>query len=175
MRGATLASNAACPRRPFVGHTLAMGACLLAIPLACGGPDASSAARTTAPPAAVRVQVARPERREVTRAIRLPASVEAFEQARLYAKVSGYLATISVDIGDHVQRDQLLAVLDIPEMQQELAAAQAQLGERRAQLVKAEADAALQKTLDATRQNRQGAESSKTDQEGNRAAKALCT
>jgi len=147
MRGATLASNSACPRRPFVGHTLAMGGCLLAIPLACGSPEASSAARTTAPPVAVRVQVARAERREVTRSIRLPASVEAFEQTRLYAKVAGYLATISVDIGDHVQRDQLLAVLDIPEMRQELAVAQAQLAERRAQLGKAEAEATLQKTL----------------------------
>jgi RND family efflux transporter MFP subunit len=90
--------------------------------------------------------VARPERREVTRSIQLPASVEAFEQARLHAKVAGYLATIHVDIGDRVQRDQLLAVLDIPEMQLELAAAQAQLAERRAQLGKPEADATLQKT-----------------------------
>jgi RND family efflux transporter MFP subunit len=123
-------------------RTLPMIGLLLLAPLACDGPEPSSAA-----PPAVRVQVARAERREVTRSIRLPASVEAFEQARLYAKVAGYLGTINVDIGDHVQSDQLLAVLDIPEMQDEIAAAQAQLAERRAQFGKAEADAALQKTL----------------------------
>ncbi len=129
-------------------RTLPMMGLLLLAPLACGGQDASSAARGAAvSPAAVRVQVARPERREVTRSIQLPASVEAFELARLYAKVAGYLGTINVDIGDRVQRDQLLAALDIPEMQQELASAQAQLAERRAQLAKAEADASLQKTL----------------------------
>src|SRR3990172_2360434 len=99
-----------------------MGLLLLALP-ACGGPDTGSAGSSAASlPAAVRVQVTRPERREVTRSIQLPAGVEAFEQTRLYAKVAGYLGTITVDIGDRVQRDQLLATLDVPEMQHGLVA-----------------------------------------------------
>jgi RND family efflux transporter MFP subunit len=73
--------------------------------------------------------------------------VEAFEVAPLHAKVSGYLERITVDIGDRVSRDQVLAVLDIPEMGGEYAAAQARLSEARAQSAKAEADLALQKVV----------------------------
>src|SRR5438093_6773813 len=47
------------------------------------------------------VQVTLPERHEIFRQVSMPASIEAFEQTILYAKVSGYLKWIKVDIGDH--------------------------------------------------------------------------
>ena len=103
-------------------------------------PDAS-------PPADVSVRVAPAEHAQIHRALTLPASVEAFEEARLYAKVSGYLGEISVDIGDHVTEDQVLAVLDIPEMEGEYAAVEARLAEARANQAKAEADARLQELI----------------------------
>jgi RND family efflux transporter MFP subunit len=117
--------------------------------MALAGCSNTSAGTAAAPQAEapVAVRVAAAERHDVARTIALPATVEAFEVAPLHAKVSGYLERITVDIGDRVSRDQVLAVLDIPEMGGEYAAAQARLSEARAQSAKAEADLALQKVV----------------------------
>jgi RND family efflux transporter MFP subunit len=75
--------------------------------------------------------------------IELSASLDALEQADLYAKVSGYIETIDVDIGDRVQAGDVIAVLTIPEMAPELRRAQTDIAEARAKLEKAQADANL--------------------------------
>lgn len=69
------------------------------------------------------VQVARSERRTLQRTVDLPGTVEPYQQAMLYAKVAGYLHTVSVDKGDRVRVGQLLATIDSPEMQREAAQA----------------------------------------------------
>ena len=46
-----------------------------------------------------------------------PGSVEAFESVELYAKVPGYLKAQQVDIGDKVKRGDLLATVDVPELE----------------------------------------------------------
>jgi membrane fusion protein (multidrug efflux system) len=68
----------------------------------------------------------------ITRSITLPAQIIPFQQATLYAKVSGYLKTITVDKGDPVKAGAVLARIEIPELvaararqQAELRAAQA--------------------------------------------------
>lgn len=91
------------------------------------------------------VQVITPQRKAISRTLTLPGSVEAFEKAKLYAKVAGYLDKIHVDIGDQVKKGQALAVLDIPEMAMEYAQAEAELAEAKARHVKAQADYDLQK------------------------------
>ncbi len=103
------------------------------------GPDA------TAAPA--RVEVTRPDRRDVARTITLSASVEAFEQAPLYAKVGGYVARVTVDIGDRVSEGQVLATLEIPEMADQSVQAEQQLAQQRAEVSRAEAEAAFQKIV----------------------------
>jgi multidrug efflux pump subunit AcrA (membrane-fusion protein) len=55
----------------------------------------------------------------------VPATIEALEQADLYAKTSGFIAEVKVDIGDHVKAQQILALIDNPELESELAAANA--------------------------------------------------
>lgn len=52
----------------------------------------------------------------ITRSVVLPAQVIPFQQATLYAKVSGYLKTINVDKGDKVAAGALLARIEIPEL-----------------------------------------------------------
>ena len=47
----------------------------------------------------------------------VPASVQAFFVTDLYAKASGYVFRINNDIGDHVRKGQVLAVIDNPELQ----------------------------------------------------------
>src|SRR5437899_6337035 len=71
------------------------------------------------------VNVAQCERKDFVRQIALPASVEAFEQTTLYAKTSGYLKWLKVDVGDHVRKGQVIAQLDIPEMAKEYQGAEA--------------------------------------------------
>jgi RND family efflux transporter MFP subunit len=71
----------------------------------------------------------------ITRAITLPAQVLPDQQATLYAKVSGYLQSISVDKGDRVNAGAVLARIEVPELlssrakqQAELRAAEAEYG-----------------------------------------------
>jgi RND family efflux transporter MFP subunit len=93
-----------------------------------------SPVNSTKADSAPRVEVVRPRRGTVAQRLQTNATLEAFEEADLFAKVSGYLSDVRVDIGDHVKAGQVLAVIDIPELEQELAEAKAQLGSKRSSL-----------------------------------------
>jgi membrane fusion protein (multidrug efflux system) len=56
----------------------------------------------------------------------LPADVQPWEEAPIYARVNGYCKSWLVDIGAHVQKDQLLAEIDTPDLDQQLAQARSQ-------------------------------------------------
>ena len=56
-----------------------------------------------------------------TREIELPASVHGYIETPIYAKIAGYLKTINVDKGDRVEQGQLLAVIDAPEVDKQVA------------------------------------------------------
>jgi RND family efflux transporter MFP subunit len=60
-----------------------------------------------------------------TRELKLPATIRGFDETDIFAKVPGYLKTISVDKGDRIHKGQLLAVLDSPELDQQVANARA--------------------------------------------------
>jgi len=94
-------------------------------------PSPVNSTKADSPP---RVEVARPRRVTVAQRLQTNATLEAFEEADLFAKVSGYLSDVRVDIGDHVKAGQVLAVIDIPEMEQELAEAKAQLESKQSSL-----------------------------------------
>jgi multidrug efflux pump subunit AcrA (membrane-fusion protein) len=57
----------------------------------------------------------------------VPGSVAAFYVADLYAKDSGYLSEVKADIGDHVKKGDVLAMIDDPELLQQLKGAEALL------------------------------------------------
>ncbi len=65
---------------------------------------------------AMRVEVAHPREGGLERKLQQVCSVHAFQYAQLYSKVSGFLKVQHVDIGDRVKKDQLLAVIDVPEL-----------------------------------------------------------
>lgn len=71
------------------------------------------------------VEVTAPKREDMSRRLDVPATMEAYEQADLYAKASGYISEVRVDIGDRVKEGDVLSVIDVPEMVKELAEAQA--------------------------------------------------
>jgi RND family efflux transporter MFP subunit len=63
-----------------------------------------------------RVRVERVKRGEVRRTTAQPGTVQAFESAEIFAKISGYLTEQKVDIGDRVKKGELLAVIDAREL-----------------------------------------------------------
>ncbi len=67
----------------------------------------------------VDVQVTKPVRQELRYIITLPANVSPRYQTTLYAKVSGYLKWIGPDKGDHVKKDQVVALIDAPEVEEQ--------------------------------------------------------
>lgn len=83
--------------------------------------------RMNASPLKPRVVVIRPLRGTVERTITLPGDLVGYYQSALYAKVTGYLKSIYVDKGDWVRAGQVLAVIEVPELDQQLARAQANL------------------------------------------------
>jgi membrane fusion protein (multidrug efflux system) len=90
----------------FLGLLLASG---------CKPSGADSALPIATP---VAVKTALPHRGEIARTVSLPTfRVLAYQEATLYAKVSGYLKTMNVDKGDSVTNGQLLAEIEVPELQ----------------------------------------------------------
>ncbi|HEY1631380.1 MAG TPA: efflux RND transporter periplasmic adaptor subunit [Rhizomicrobium sp.] len=62
-----------------------------------------------------------------TRDLEFPGTVQPFNNAPIYARVSGYLKKWYVDIGTPVKAGQLLAEVDVPDQDQQLAQAKADL------------------------------------------------
>src|SRR5882762_478487 len=58
--------------------------------------------------------------------LNLPAEIKPWQEASIFARVNGYLKDWLVDIGAHVQKDQLLAEIDTPDLDQQLAQAHSQ-------------------------------------------------
>ena len=50
------------------------------------------------------------------KSVELPGELIPYEQTDLYAKVSGFVKTMNVDIGDHVHKGQILAIIEAPEI-----------------------------------------------------------
>jgi membrane fusion protein, multidrug efflux system len=73
------------------------------------------------------VAVIRPQPGGVARTITLPGDLVGYYESALYSKVTGYLKTVVVDKGDMVRTGQVLAIIEVPELDQQLAHAQAEL------------------------------------------------
>jgi len=77
--------------------------------------------------------VAKVAREDLYQQISIPAEFRPYQEVALHAKVSGFVSKMNVDFGDKVKAGQLMATLEVPELQDELASA-------RAKEQKAEAD-----------------------------------
>jgi len=80
------------------------------------------------------VSVVFPREGAPTQEIVLPGNTQAFSDAPIYARTSGYLKRWYFDIGAHVQKGQLLAEIETPEVDQQLQQAQADLHTAQANL-----------------------------------------
>jgi len=86
------------------------------------------------------VGVIRPKALSNVRTVSLPGSLQALEATAVYARANGYVNRWLVDIGDRVTAGQLLAVIDTPDLDQQLDQSRATLGQMRASLEQAEAN-----------------------------------
>jgi RND family efflux transporter MFP subunit len=76
----------------------------------------------------------------------LPGETAAWHTSTIYARVDGYVGNWFVDIGDHVKEGQVLALIETPDLDAELAAARAQLKAAQAQVLVREAELQFSKT-----------------------------
>lgn len=91
-------------------------------------------------PDAPSVAVAKATRQDLERSFKIAAEFRPYQEINVYAKVSGYVKHIDVDIGDRVRTGRLLAVLEIPELTAELDRAQASLRRDQEELKRAQGD-----------------------------------
>jgi len=80
-----------------------------------------------------------------TMAVTWPATTEAFEQANIYARASGYISNREVDIGSRVKAGQLLVEITAPELDHQIAQAEGTLAQMQATLQQAKANRDLAK------------------------------
>ncbi|MBV8320165.1 MAG: efflux RND transporter periplasmic adaptor subunit [Hyphomicrobiales bacterium] len=86
----------------------------------------------------VRVAIVQPS--DATVLVTLPATTSAFSVANMFARASGYIDKRYVDIGDRVKEGQLLAEIVAPELDHQIAQAEATLGQLRAAVEQAQAN-----------------------------------
>jgi multidrug efflux pump subunit AcrA (membrane-fusion protein) len=101
----------------IIKHGKLLGILTLAtLAASCGGPKTHANDTASAPTAAV-VKV---ERRDISSNLEIASEFLPYQEIDVYAKVSGYIQKLYVDWGTHVKQGQLLAVLEIPELEEEL-------------------------------------------------------
>jgi multidrug efflux pump subunit AcrA (membrane-fusion protein) len=81
------------------------------------------------------IAVSKAQRPTAPNTFLLPGTMEALHEAALYARVSGYVRRWYVDLGAPVQAGQVLADIDVPELQQSVLQARAQLAQMQSALV----------------------------------------
>src|SRR5271166_6390686 len=113
-------------RSSFVGAELVtlglIEACFVS-ETACGHLGGSTpSVSADAPPRAAVVQV---RRTPLSNTLSIAGEFLPYQEEELHAKVAGYIKNINVDIGDHVHKGQVLAVLEIPELVAQVQAASA--------------------------------------------------
>jgi RND family efflux transporter MFP subunit len=67
-----------------------------------------------------RAAVVKVQRKNLSSTLEIASEFPPYQEIDVYAKVSGYIQKLYVDWGTHVKQGQLLAVLEIPELQQQL-------------------------------------------------------
>ena len=102
----------------------------------CSRASKVEATGSTTPDAST-VAVAKATVEGLSRGLNLTAEFKPFQEVDLMAKVAGYVKKINVDVGDRVREGQVLATLEIPEMADDRARAQAGVDRSQAEVARA--------------------------------------
>jgi len=109
------------------GHARGCHALLLAVSFLAGCSSAGKAAADNAANAP-HVAVVKVERRNLSNTLEIASELQPYQEVDVFAKVSGYIQKLDVDWGTRVRQGQLLAVLEIPELEQQLKLDEAAVG-----------------------------------------------
>jgi HlyD family secretion protein len=85
----------------------------------------------------VRIAAVRPQRKTLERHTDQPGQIMAQEETPIYAKIAGYVQSVPVDIGDELKQGQTLAMLLVPELNEEKKQKEALVAQAHAQVVQA--------------------------------------
>lgn len=111
-----------------------------ALTMSCGGaPKPQTPATQAAPAQPPTVNVTAVESHELNRRLRLSGELQPFQDVAIYAKVQGFVETITVDRGSMVKKGQLLARLRAPELDTQRREAEARVSAVQSQKVEAAA------------------------------------
>jgi len=102
--------------------------------------DLAAGVRDTEEPPVVNVQT--PRRAQAVTDLVLPGNVTAWQHTGIYARITGYVKSWKYNIGDSVKAGDVMAVIDAPDIDQQLEQSKAQLAQNQAALIKAQADLA---------------------------------
>ena len=110
-------------RRLLIAATCCVAVVLLIVFFVRRGRKDPDATETAAAPPAVATATA--QRGAIANQLTVAGVFQPFQEVDVHGKVSGYIRRIYVDIGDRVRQGQTLAVLEVPELQAQVAGAQA--------------------------------------------------
>jgi len=114
--------------------------------VSCAGSKGEPIANAPAADTTVTVPVAKVTRADLAGDLTLTAEFEPYQEVDVMAKVAGYVRSIKVDIGDRVKEGQVLATLEVPEMEDELAKAKASVSQADAEVATANDEIARAKS-----------------------------
>lgn len=126
--------------KPLVRVT---GFCKGALPLVCcllltaGCHDDQQQSKTDAAPVA---PIAVVRRGQLANTLQVAGEFIPYQEVELHAKVAGYIKRINVDIGDRVKAGQVLATLDVPELEAQVQGATAGVRQTRDQITRAKSE-----------------------------------
>jgi len=86
--------------------------------------------------------VARVVREDLSSTLTVAGQFQPYQEVDLHAKVSGYIRRINVDIGDRVHAGQVIATLEVPELNAQLIGAQAQVRHSQSEIDRAKSEVA---------------------------------
>jgi RND family efflux transporter MFP subunit len=98
---------------------LAGGALLIHSASASSRPDSPKVEVATSDSGEPTVAVTHPSHEDLSRSVSLTAEFRPYQEVDVHAEVSGYVRQINVDVGDHVKAGDVLAVLEIPELEED--------------------------------------------------------
>ena len=124
------------PYRPIQGAALCLSALLCAALPGCRHADSTSTPQDSAPVA----PVAEVERGSLSNSLDVAGEFMPYQEVELHAKVAGYIRRINADIGDRVHAGEVLATLDIPEINAQVQGASATVAQSGEQITRAQSD-----------------------------------
>ena len=98
-------------------------------------------AQDSAPPATA--LVAPVVRGDLSSTLTVAGEFQPYQEVELHAKVSGYIRRINVDIGDRVKAGQVIATLEVPELNAQVAASQAEIRHSQSEIARAQNEVSL--------------------------------